>query len=358
MKFLLAVLINFVGLSFAYSQSDSTFVSYDIALNSLDSLAKMNEPRSFKQAVFLVENTFYEKKIEYKKFDNYIQELSNLAKDWMLFNNLKGYRYSDSIQLLNNLAVYKVLKDTIRIKISDTEAVAHLPYSYSFEDYKGDKDWSSMFVTKLMVYHEGNCHSLPYLYKILADELNAPCWLGLAPNHIYIKNRCKGQGWYNTELTSGSFPIDAWITASGYIPLQAIQNGIYMDTLSNQQAIALCILDLAKGYEFQTKNYSDGFILRCCDLVLKYHPVNVQALLLKAETTKRIYEQQQKDKNQSAGITFKDMESMYAKLFELGYREMPDKMYLDWLRSVTTESKKYSNEKLKSSVKSQNSSNR
>lgn len=203
-----------------------------------------------------------------------------------------------------------------------------------------------MFVTKLLSARSGNCHSLPYLYKILADELGASCWLALAPNHIYIKNRSQKSGWYNTELTSGSFPIDAWITASGYIPLQAIQNGIYMDTLSNQQAIALCLLDLAKGYEFQTKNYEDGFIVKCCDLLLKYHPINVQAILLKAETLKRNYEAKARKDKQAAKAIYTEMEKCYAQLFELGYREMPESMYLNWLKSLDTEKVKYQNRNL------------
>ncbi|WP_343669072.1 hypothetical protein [Chitinophaga sp.] len=62
-----------------------------------------------------------------------------------------------------------------------------------------------------------------------------------------------------------------------------------MDTLSNQQNIALCVSDLAKGYEQQSHNYYDGFILKCCDLALSYYPLNVQAILLNAETIKRIY---------------------------------------------------------------------
>src|SRR6202012_1332497 len=100
---------------------------------------------------------------------------------------------------------------------------------------------------------------------------------------MYIKNRCKSIGWYNTELTSGCFPIDAWIMASGYLPTKAIKSGIYMDTLSNAAAISICVIDLAKGYEHKTHNYYDGFMLKCCDLALKYHPEDVQALLLKAE---------------------------------------------------------------------------
>jgi hypothetical protein len=204
-----------------------------------------------------------------------------------------------------------------------------------------------MFVTKLLTTHTGNCHSLPYLYKILADEIDATCWLALAPNHMYISNRCQKIGWYNTELTSGDFPIDAWIMGSGYIPIQAIQNGIYMDTLSNQQALALCVLDLAKGYEHHNKNYFDGFIIKCCDLSLQYFPLNVQAMLLKAETLKRVYQKQNKENSHTAKATYKEMQALYVKLFDFGYREMPDQMYIQWLQSVVKERDKYTNTKLK-----------
>lgn len=64
-----------------------------------------------------------------------------------------------------------------------------------------------------------------------------------AKPHVYQKQKCEG---FNTELTSGDFPIDAWLTTTGYISSQAIQNGLYCDTLSNQQSIAVCVLDLAK----------------------------------------------------------------------------------------------------------------
>jgi len=37
------------------------------------------------------------------------------------------------------------------------------------------------------------------------------------------------------------------------------------------------------------------------------------------------------------------MEDLYVKLFNLGYREMPEKMYMDWLQSVVKERNKYEN---------------
>jgi len=346
LKLIISVYVLVALSQVAFSQMDSLNMKYKQTYDSLESY--LNNPiknKLFKKAVFLVENTYLKEQIEYNFFESSINDLVNLAHAWMHFNNLHSYKFSDSLQVIKNLAIYKVLKDTVRILINLDQRFKTLPYTYDFNDFFGEKEWSNMFVTKLLATHSGNCHSLPYLYKILADELGAQCWLTLAPNHIYIKNRCKSIGWYNTELTSGDFPIDAWIMASGYLPLQAIQNGIYMDTLSNQEDIALCVLDLAKGYEHQTHNYYDGFILKCCDLSLQYFPKNVQAMLLKAETLKHIYQKEQKEKIPEASDTFNKMQDLYIHLYDLGYREMPDNMYMKWLQSVMKEKGKYANQK-------------
>ncbi len=346
-----AIIITFFFLiivNFVYSQT--THYRYDSAYNQITDLLKSPYNTSFKKSLLIVENVFHNSTNNEQEITKRINVLSKVAIAWAKANPIKNYHNADSINFLKNMAIYKLLKDTIKLQLSETDIYHTLPYTYDFSDFFGYEDWSNMFVTKLLATHKGNCHSLPYLYKILADELGATCWLSLAPNHMYIKNRCQKTGWYNTELTSGEFPIDAWIATSGYVPIDAIRSGIYMDTLSNQQAIALCVLDLAKGYEHQTKNYDDGFILKCCDLVLQYHPVNVQAILLKAETLKHIYEKQQLAKDDNAAATYSQMEELYTQLFTLGYREMPEKMYMQWLRSVTQQRNKYGNKALKATL--------
>jgi hypothetical protein len=334
----------------AFSQAEDTPInSYDTAFEKIRLLIEDNSIGNFKRAVFICENTYDNNRLSEEKFNSFINHSKLIIQLWSRVNPINNYHQTDSINFQNNFAIYHFLKDTTKLIVRNEEYF-HLPLTYDFDDFFGYNDWSNMFVTKLLASHKGNCHSLPYLYKILADELGATCWLSLAPNHMYIKNRCQKIGWYNTELTSGEFPIDAWIATSGYVPVDAIRNGIYMDTLSNQQAIALCVLDLAKGYESQTKNYYDGFILKCCDLVLQYHPLNVQAILLKAETLKRLYMQYQKEDSRSKNY-YQQMEILYTQLFNLGYREMPEKMYMQWLRSVTEQQNKYGNKQLKETLK-------
>ncbi|SJZ68493.1 hypothetical protein [Sediminibacterium ginsengisoli] len=326
----------------SYSQEIAT--RYKSALDSLHVLIENNG--SFKNAVIFTETAYSGDTSIRGRINAEVSFLAELARRWSDANPIKQYKFGDSINFQKNYAVYSVLKDTVKVKTSKGNGYLSLPYKYDFNDFTADKDWKNMFVSKLLATHRGNCHSLPYLYKILADELGATCWLSLAPNHIYIKNRSKNFGWYNTELTSGSFPIDAWVMASGYVPIEAVQNGIYMDTLSNQQAIALCVLDLAKGYERTTKNYYDGFIVECCDLVLKYHPKNVMAILLKAETMKKLYLKEQTEKYPRITYTPRQMAKLYGELFDLGYREMPEEMYMKWLQSVQKEKAKYNNQKV------------
>lgn len=65
-------------------------------------------------------------------------------------------------------------------------------------------------------------------------------------------------------------------------------------------------------------------------------------MLLKAEILKRIYDKQEKASD-AATATFGAMEALYTRLFELGYREMPESMYREWLQSVVKEKEKYAN---------------
>lgn len=341
----MACIILAFALSGKAQKIDPAKDRYMICFDSLTRL--ISENGSFKKAVFLTENCFLDNEMKYESFETHIAQLTRIIQLWQRANPLMDYHYSDSANIEKNFAIFKFLKDTTKIVSPTNRPFLLLPYTYDFVDFFGHENWTGMFVTKLLSTHKGNCHSLPYLYKILADELEATCWLALAPNHTYISNRCTKFGWYNTELTSGDFPVDAWIMGSGYIPVEAIQNGIYMDTLSNQQSIALCLLDLAKGYEHKTRDYYDGYILKCCNLSLRFFEKNVEAMLLKAETLKRVYLRKAGLKDHSSKATYQEMEDLYVKLFNLGYREMPEKMYMEWLQTVIKEREKYTNKEMK-----------
>jgi hypothetical protein len=313
---------------------------YESAFSRIEDLLQTNG--SFQAAVFSVERAFYNDSLSEDGYANTITLLSTLVKNLVVPTRHFVYSKEDSLNFSLNFAIFSFIRDTVDI-ITDSTFLEHLPFRYDDKDPNGKVDWSNMFVRKLLITHKGNCHSLTYLYKMLADKLGARCWLALAPNHIYIRNYSQEIGWYNSELTSGIFPTDAWVAMTGYVSADAIRSGVYMDTLSNQQSISLCLLDLAKAYAFQTRRYDDYFIVKCCDLALRYHPVNPQALLLKAETLQKIYMRQKEKNLQEAQGTYTKMENTYISLVKLGYREMPEKAYMEWLTSGVKGKDKYSN---------------
>jgi hypothetical protein len=348
-KILLSILL-FCSLSLSAQLSET----YQSAYNFINSMLIEEVPLNFEDAVFVTENAYSDDKLNAEDWNQEIEILANLAI--LVSNSDKNiYKGKDKDIIKTHAALFETITDSITIPLDSTHIFIHTPYTYDFDDVMGQSDWTKMFVSKLLETGKGNCHSLPYLYKILSDELGIPCYLAFAPNHIYIKLFSEDIGWYNTELTSGTFPIDAWIIASGYVNTDAIRNGLYMDTLSNKQAVANCLLDLAQGYQHKYGKENPEFVVKCCNTVLQYHPTNVNAMLTKAEAQKfyihsLMKEKQVKKPEELFSDTFikemySEMEKIYVNLHQLGYRRMPEKMYLEWMGLLTND--KYMNRSIK-----------
>jgi hypothetical protein len=133
--------------------------------------------------------------------------------------------------------------------------------------------------------------------------------------------------------------------ASGFVHIDAITNGVYMKALNNRESIALVLIDLADNYNAKFPKNDGTFILRCCETAIKEYPQFATALILKAETRyKQIKQIQDKTKYD---LEFADLEKEYDHIHKIGYRNMPEDMYLNWLVSLKTERHKYENKKLK-----------
>ena len=303
------------------------------------------QPIDFKKAVFMTENAFFNDEMDYGGFCERIHFASDICNSLLNSFDLT-YTQKDLEKTKTHASVFKYMTDTVQIYFADSTVFLHLPFRYNFDDFAGEKDWSNTFVTKLLITHKGNCHSLPILYKLIVEEMGEQAWLSFAPNHLYIKLRNDQSGWYNTELTSGYFPTDAWLMASGYIHLDAVRNGVYMDTLSQKESVAMCLVDLAEGFQKKFGNdFNPGFVLSCCETALKYYPDYVNALLLQAETLMKAYRKQPDRNSPENKEMFARLNAMYARIHELGYRKMPDAMYLEWLMSLK-EQKEYHNQNI------------
>jgi hypothetical protein len=356
MRALILLIFPFLSFNLISAQNldtDNVNQVYQDAYNEIELMLSGKKKMSFKRAVLISEYAYLNAKLDTVSVNNQI----SFHKNWcLLFKKLNtlNYDFKDKSNVELWGSIFKVMTDTIAVDIKNDISI-HLPFRYNFDDFFGDIDWSNMFVSKLLETGFGNCHSLPYLYKILAEDMGTTAYLALAPNHIYIKHRSQKTGMFNTELTSATFPIDAWIMASGYIHLTAIQNGIYMKALTDKESIALCLIDLAEGYKRKTNNADHEFIIKSCNKALEYFPNCVNAMILKAETIKsqldRLASENPKPTNemkvQIQGL-FNEMQDLYVTVHKLGYRQMPKDMYMKWLVELKTEKEKYQNKNVSS----------
>ncbi len=343
-----------VLLAFATNELKAQEYLYEEAYNALNEMIQDSSKYSFKNAVFAVENAYKDGLLDTIYINEKIKSLKFATQQIQANNKLKDYSYRDKHSVAQYASLYTLMTDTLNVFYEGKE-YKRLPYRYDFDDIWGDDSWENMFVSKLLDTKKGNCHSLPYLYKILAEELGIDAHLALSPNHVYIKHRNLKDGWYNTELTSGYFPNDGWIMASGYIHLDAVRNGMFMKAMDNKESIALVLIDLAQGYQKKFPINDGSFILKCCETALKYYPVMANALLLKLETYKKKIEVIAESKNKQFNEVLNTSEAkplwisinqQVQYIADLGYRQMPKEMYLDWLVSLKEEKEKYINKKI------------
>lgn len=351
MKKLLSILFTFV-LFCAFSQQQKL---YDNAYHTLSHMIEDESQYNFKEAVFSVENAYLNGTLDTIDVNREIKLLVQLSNAVIQSRQL-DYGEKDKEKVSKYASVFTVMSQVIPLVVNDT-LYSYKPFSYDFQDVFGHEDLSNLFVSKLLKTHKGNCNSLPYLYKILAEELGVTAHLALAPNHIYIKHNIQSIGWYNTELTTGIFPHDGWLMASGYIHLDAVTNGVFMKALNNKESIALTLVDLGQAYQRSFPDNDGSFILKCTQKAIEAYPYFANAWILQAETHKKQYEKIMMTKLTTdinavselpeAKALMEKMNEEYAHIHKMGYRTMPENMYLDWLMSLRTEREKYENKNIR-----------
>ncbi|MCL2596756.1 MAG: hypothetical protein FWD66_03675 [Paludibacter sp.] len=316
---------------------------YQEALDKLSKMLRGETPLNLKNAVFTVENAYFENHLNYSNYNKAIKYLAETAK---LQTMQDGRNWNNPIT--KNVMLFRAMADTLEIKVRQKErtSVVSYPMQYDFEDFRGEEDWSKMFVSKLLFANKGQCHSLPLLYLILCEETGAKANLAYSPSHSYIKFKDNSGNWYNLELTNGRIVTDAFVVGSGYITAEAIKNKLYMEPQTKRQVIAQCISDLAMGYRH--KYGYDSFIKQCVDSVLKYDPNNLGSWMIKSnyETQRLEYVVNQvgrphpdilKERYPKIFELFENRNAIYRKIDASGYREMPKEAYEAWLNSVNEE---------------------
>ncbi|MBT2622848.1 hypothetical protein [Chryseobacterium sp. ISL-6] len=338
---------------FGFAKSQNNHF-YSDAFQTIDNMLNDRQKYSFKEAVFNVENAYYQGNLDTLSLNRKVKFLGKFCKQIVDSRDL-NYTDRDKEKVSKYAAIFTVLCQTTPVIVRN-DTVKYKPFTYDFEDVFGNKELSNLFVSKLLDTQKGNCNSMPYLYKILAEELGVDANLALAPNHVYIKHNIKSLGWYNTELTSGIFPQDSWLMASGFIHLEAVQNGVYLKALTNKESLALLLVDLGNAYNRSFPDNDGSFPIKCAERAIQIYPYLANALLLQAETHTKQFQKLMKEHNTTdiqatlsdpkAKELFDLMNKEYAHIHKIGYRSMPQQMYLDWLVSLKTERVKYEDTRL------------
>lgn len=253
---------------------------YVSAFNEMSDMLAGRDSLSIKRAVFLAEWAYYEGKLDYKT--DFCDEIDRIKK------------FISSIYAVNKLHRYKT---GMQMAISSYmvrpySGNNYTPYTYDFETFSIDNEpWDRQFVSRLLKTHKGQCRSLPWMYKILARELNAVVSLAHAPRHSYImykdEDKITPEEWINLELTANQMN-PAWSIKEEFeICDSAVIVGTYMTPLTDLQTVACQMADLAFGYREKFHRY-DEFTYYCASRSLEFYPMNPNALIIRGKSLERI----------------------------------------------------------------------
>jgi len=336
------------GSSIAYElprRSPEERQSFEQAFSELSNMLSGKHPMDLKRAVFLSEHAF-DPSITWDEFNAVISDMVT-----HLGYKMQNESIDPNDHLSKNLSLFQFFTDTLRVKHPGLEQpVVSYPMLYDFDDFWGHQDYRNTFVSKLMKTGSGQCHSLPLLYLILAEQTNTPAHLAFSPSHSYIKIQDNKGQWHNLELTNGMFTTDQYLMYSGFIKAEALANQLYLQPLTKKQVIAQVLNDLAISYT-QKFGYDD-FVPKCTFLAnyhglksMTIHKLNHNYFNTRLQYIIQQYEQagltpEDFKKDPEAMAVYNSFIGAQKHIRTLGYAEMPPEQYQQWLESVQQESRK------------------
>ena len=320
-------------------------------------LLKMKQGKilySLKDAVFIVENAYGVKTLSYSEYSKRIKEKVELCK-----TILKEKKISQANQIGLNYVIQKLFSEKI-IRYKDSVKTIISPYKYDHIDFIGRKDLTKLFVTKLLKTGSGQCHSMPLLYMIIAEELNAKAYISYVPEHSFIRFTDKMGKLYNFEATNGHLVSDKWLMASGYINTMALKSKIYLDTIGQKRLLNQCLSDLiiyytaAAGYDMLTERMIKTLLeWDANNLAGNIFQSDLAFLKLKRQATK--YSNPKVEEFPSypeLEKSYKELTAIYDYIDNLGYQAMTVEEYDNWLRSLNEPKYKTENKNLHQQVTS------
>jgi hypothetical protein len=312
---------------------------------------------SISDAIYTIENAYFDNKLSYARFNYEIKERADVVRQL-----LKREGLSTKNNLALNYGIQQLFEKQIPFKDSAGTAYTALPFKYDFDDFMGEKDYTKMFVSKMLAANTGQCHSGPLAYLCIAEQLGANAYLSLAPQHSFIRFTGSNGNLYNFETTNGHVVSQTWLIQSGYITTKALKTKTYLDTLSSRQLYAQMLSDLLLGYVAKFHRY-DGFAEQIRQAILQVNPNNLTALIVGANQSVLYARAQIKKAGMpkpadlpnypEAYNAFLAMQKALSKVDDKGYQDMPKEAYQKWLNSINDEKQKQTDLELKAEMEKQ-----
>ena len=335
--FLLFIAICFISKGYSQSKETNT-VKYQkyfqIALDEIEQMLEGQKPLSFKRAVFLSENMYFGGTLNWNDFCKQIDQITVKLRKFITDRKLQLYKTA------GNYAIFAYMTDSLPEN-------NFKPYSYDLYSFFGDDPDAPCFTVHwLLKTKKGNCHSMPYLYKILANEMKVEAYIALVPMHIYIRHKDEDGKWWNVELTTGSFSRTSWIIESFNVSDEGIESGLYMKPLSDKESVVECLSDMIHWYEKRTGIYYDSLVMRACEIGLKVNPISTLQCA-KADAIKYQLDQAMKKRGLNdyrqlkyypdLSAKFKEFKEITVFMKKIGYATLTKEKYAEKLLFVEEE---------------------
>ena len=248
--------------NFAWEENDTSryegHFRFEKAYRVIEAMLVDKRPLDFAEAVFAVEDCVYDGQLNH---DAYISEINRIANGIL---EMAAFITAPSRDVALNYAIFIFYTRPCPLNKNH-------PYVYDQMSLAKDAGYTGGMVSNLLQTGKGTCHSLPFLYKIIADKVGAKAYIANAPLHSYIRHQDAEGKWWNFETTTGSFSRSSYIMENFYVSENAIKSGLYMTNLTAKETIVQCLYDLLCVYERKTGFYSNDFVRKCYTLGLKYH---------------------------------------------------------------------------------------
>jgi regulator of sirC expression with transglutaminase-like and TPR domain len=202
------------------------------------------------------------------------------------------------------------------------------PFRYDLSDPLGLK-MTHKTLANYFSTHLGNCVSMPVLFLILANRLGVHVTLSTAPDHLFLKYVDDSRGTVlNIEATSGGNPArDAWIRRQFPMSDRAVANGIYLQTLSKRESLAVMawiVLDDDMG----RKRYRET--VRVAQAILRAYPDFAPAMVDEGPAAARLIDSEFRAKYPTPRGIPADRRGGYLALVELNRTSFVKAEALGW----------------------------